>query len=349
MPRSSPAAAVRKDGRAAQGPRAAPPSIALLVIDTLRRDHLGAYGYERATTPGIDRWSRRGLVFDSAYTPVPFTAPAVMSLLTGLYPEHHRVRQVFQRLPPQSLTLPQYLKPSGYHTAAVVSNMVLTNEATGLAGRFDYFDDYVDEPVRWSGTRERPAFERTAERTTDAALAWLTKAKGLGRPLFIWVHCMDPHGPYTPPAQPFRHDKPVPFDPQRVPAYNRTPGVTDGAEIVDRYDGEIAHTDRAVARFIEAWEREPPGPERRGVDRGPRRDPHGARARAVVHARVQRLAGAGAGAADRGGGRHPQGRREEPVSLLDVVPTLLAIAGHRTPPLSTAGPCSLRPTPSASC
>jgi arylsulfatase A-like enzyme len=321
------------EGPVAPPTRAAPPSIALLVVDTLRRDHLGAYGYERATTPGIDRWSTRGLVFDSAYTPVPFTAPAVMSLLTGLYPEHHRVRMVFQRIPPQSLTLPQYLKQAGYHTAAVVSNMVLTDEATGLGGRFDYFDDYVDEPVRWSGTRERPAFERTAERTTDAALAWLGKAKALGRPLFIWVHYMDPHGPYTPPAQPFRHDKPVPMDPKRVPLYNRTPGVTDGAEVVDRYDGEIAHTDRAVARFIEAWERAV-APGRSVVvltaDHGETLMEPG-REQWFTHgfnvwqeqARVPLvLAGDGI----------PPGRRTEPVSLLDVVPTLLEVAGRRGAP-----------------
>jgi arylsulfatase A-like enzyme len=327
-------------GRAPEGPassaaspRPAPPSIALVVVDTLRRDHLGAYGYGRATTPGIDKWFAGGRVFDAAYTPVPFTAPAVMSLLTGMYPEHHRVRMVFQRLPPDRLALPQYLKPAGYHTAAVVSNMVLTDDATGLGSRFDYFDDYVDETVRWSGTRERPAFERTAERTTDAALAWLAKAKGLGKPLFVWVHYMDPHGPYTPPSEPFHHSRPIRIDPKRVPAYNRPPGLTDGGEMLDRYDGEIAHTDHAVARFLEAWEREV-GRDRSVVvftaDHGetlmePGRElwfTHGFNVW-QEQARVPLLM-AGAGVAP--------GRRPEPVSLLDVVPTLLRTAGMRAAP-----------------
>lgn len=320
-------------GKVQRAERPAAPHIALVVVDTLRRDHLGAYGYGRATTPAIDRWSERGLVFDTAYTPVPFTAPAVMSLLTGLYPEHHRVRMVFQRLPPEQITLPQYLKQAGYHTAAVVSNMVLTDEATGLGARFDYFDDFVDEPVRWSGTREKPAFERTAERTTDAAIAWLGKAKALGRPLFVWIHYMDPHGPYTPPAQPFRHDKPVPLDVKRVPPYNRMPGVTDGAEVVDRYDGEIAHTDRAVGRFLEAWGREL-DPRRSVVlltaDHGETLMEEG-REQWFTHgfnvwqeqALVPMvLAGEGVAA----------GRRADPVSLLDVVPTLLQVAGRRPPP-----------------
>jgi arylsulfatase len=306
--------------------------VALLVVDTLRRDHVGTYGYERATTPAIDRLFGKGLVFDAAYTPVPFTAPAVMSLLTGLYPEHHRVRMVFQRLPPERLTLSQYLKPAGYHTAAVVSNMVLTDEATGLGGRFDYFDDYVDEAVRWSGTRERPAFERTAEHTTDAALAWLAKAKGLGQPLFVWVHYMDPHGPYTPPSEPFKHTRPVPVDPQKVPLYNRPPGLTDGAEWVDRYDGEIASVDHAVARFLEGWEREV-GLSRSVViltaDHGetlmePSREQwftHGFNVW-EEQARVP-LMMMGAGI--------PEGRRAEPVSLLDIVPTVLTVAGQRQP------------------
>jgi arylsulfatase len=307
--------------------------MALLVVDTLRRDHVSAYGYGRATTPAIDRWFGRGLVFDAAYTPVPFTAPAVVSLLTGLYPENHRVRMVFQRVPPDRLTLPQYLKRAGYHTAAVVSNMVLTDEATGLGGRFDYFDDYVDEPVRWSGARDRPAFERTADRTTDAALAWLGKAKGLGKPLFVWVHYMDPHGPYTPPAQPFRHDRPVRIDPKRVPVYNRPPGLTDGAELVDRYDGEIAHIDRAVARFLEAWERDVGLSHSLVIltaDHGETLMEPG-REQWFTHgfnvweeqARVPLMV-AGAGLS--------QGRRAEPVSLLDVVPTLLAAAGLRAAP-----------------
>jgi arylsulfatase len=319
-------------GKDAPAARANGPHIALLVVDTLRRDHLGVYGYERPTSPGIDRWARGALVFDAAYTPVAFTAPAVMSLLTGLYPERHRVRMVFQRLPTASVTLPQYLKQAGYHTAAIVSNMVLTDEATGLGSRFDYFDDYVDQPVRWSGTRERPAFERTAERTTDAALAWLGKAKTLGKPLFVWVHYMDPHGPYTPPDRPFTHRRSVPIDPKRVPAYNRAPGVTDGGDFLDRYDGEIAYTDRAVTRFLEAWERAV-GPGQSVVvltaDHGETLMEPG-REQWFTHgfnvwqeqARVPlMLAGAGVSA----------GRRAEPASLLDVVPTLLQAAGRRAP------------------
>lgn len=228
------------------------PNVVLIVVDTLRPDHMSFYGYGRPTTPNLDRWFAKARVFDQAYAPISFTPPSVMSLLSGLYPMNHRVRMVFQKLPDRVPVISDYLKPLGYHTAAVISNMVLTQEATNLGTRFDYFDDYVDELVP-----VRKGYERNAGRTTDAALEWLQKARFLSSPHFVWLHYMDPHGPYAPPPEKpiaFDHETPLPIDIGRVPIYNRLGGIRDGRYYVDRYDEEIAYVDREIDRFLSAYQ-----------------------------------------------------------------------------------------------
>lgn len=232
------------------------PNILLVTVDTLRADHMSLYGYERPTTPQIDAFFSRSMVFETAYAPTSFTPPSVVTILSGQYPAAHRVRMVFQKLPAETRLLPDFLKALGYHTAAVVSNMVLTDEATGLGSHFDYYDDFVDQHVEI-----RNGYERDARRTTDAALDWIQRARSLESPHFAWVHYMDPHGPYRPPQdtfQTFDHPEPVPFNIERVPIYNRLDGITDGAYYVDRYDEEIAFADAEIGRFLAAYQREFP-------------------------------------------------------------------------------------------
>ncbi len=229
------------------------PNIVLIVVDTLRPDHMSFYNYHRPTTPHLDRWFANSRRFEQAYAPISFTPPSMMSLLSGLYPMKHRVRMVFQKLPDRVPIISDYLKPLGYHTAAVVSNMVLTQEATNLGTRFDYFDDYVDELVP-----VRKGYERNAGRTTDAAIEWLQKASALESPHFVWLHYMDPHGPYAPPPEKpiaFDHDTPQPIDIRRIPVYNQLDGNNDGLYYVDRYDEEIAYTDAEIGRFLDAYQR----------------------------------------------------------------------------------------------
>jgi arylsulfatase A-like enzyme len=333
-------------------PAAAPrrPDILLVVVDTWRADRFGLLGASRETTPALDARLRDGLVFEDATTPVPFTAPAVMSLLTGLYPEHHRVRMIFQKLDPGVPTLPQALSSLGYRTAAVVSNMVLTDEATGLGSRFGSYDDFVDEPVRWAGTRKRPDFERDARRTTDAALAWLAQAAARPEPRFLWLHYMDPHAPYTPPeefSKPFRHDRPQRVETSRVATASRLEGVTDGLEYVDRYDGEVAFADREIGRFLDAYDRV------LGLDRAVLlvTADHG---ETLMEPGRQRLFAHGFGVWQeqvrvplvlRAPGVAP-GRRTDPVSLLDVLPTVITRAGG-APPAGLDGRSLLAPAVSA--
>ena len=199
-----------------------PRDVVLITVDTMRADHLGIYGYPRATTPNLERWfSEDGRVQMRSYSAEAATTPSVVSLLTGLVPQQHRVRQLVQLVPHDLDLLPDML-PDGWQTAGFVSNMMLTSEASGLGQHFDHYDDFVDERERYRAD----TFERNAARTTQAVLDWMQgegtrkpgPAKGgatprdKNRPLFLWVHYMDPHGPYHAPddwKRTFRHDSPV--------------------------------------------------------------------------------------------------------------------------------------------
>jgi arylsulfatase A-like enzyme len=240
------------DKQATPGQQAARPNVVLISVDTLRPDHLSLYGYPRKTSPFIDEFFRDGEIWENVYAAEASTAPSIASILTGRMPQRHGVRLFYQRLGAEIPTLADLLGEHGYETAAIVSNVVLTAEAMGLDERFDHYDDFVDE-------REgaRPIWERRASRTTDAALAWLSDHADSVRPLFLWVHYIDPHGPYHAPE-----DKPVEYnhegrreiDPSRIPRYTRLaddPG--DALLYIDRYDEEIAYTDREIGRLLDAW------------------------------------------------------------------------------------------------
>ena len=191
------------------------PSILLITIDTLRPDALG-WVAGRNTTPAIDRLAREGVRFRAAVSPVPLTGPAHASLLTGLLPRRHGVRDHGQVLGPAIPTLAERLRVRGYSTAAFVSGYPL-QRFLGLDRGFDVYDDTL--PHGSEGWLERKATE-----TTAAAAAWLRTAR---RPFFAWVHYYDAHDPYEPP-RPFW--KPGPR----------------GA-----YDGEVAYVDDAIGRLRE--------------------------------------------------------------------------------------------------
>ena len=230
------------------------PSLLLISVDTLRADHMSIYGYPRRTTPQIEEWFGDAQIFETAYSTAASTGPSVVSSLTGMLPQHHGVRLLYQKIPPDIVTVADLLGDAGYQTAAVVSNMVLTAEAIGLDRRFEHYDDFVDEPES-----ERLVYERNASRTTDAAISWLVTGLDRERPAFLWAHYIDPHGPYLPPKNKpaeFDHETPIPIDAENsVYAYQRIGGGSDGAEYVDLYDEEIAYMDREVGRLLSAYDR----------------------------------------------------------------------------------------------
>ena len=229
-----------------------PPDVLLITVDTLRADHVGPYGYPRETTPNLSRRFADGAVYLRSYSTESSTSPSVVSFLSGLLPQEHRVRLLYQ-LMPEDVALATDLLPAGYQKAAFVSNVVLTDEALGIADRFDHYDDFVDEKEP-----RRLVFERNARRTSDAVVEWLEQGYDPRRPLFLWVHYIDPHGPYQPPGDnpfEFRSEQPQPINNLRVPNYTRVPGVEDGNYYVDRYDEEIAYADAQIERVFAAYER----------------------------------------------------------------------------------------------
>jgi len=223
------------------------PNVIFLTVDTLRADHLKSYGYARDTMPAIDAFMDTALVFDNAVVPRGSTRPSYTSMLTGLYPFHHGVRNNNIVANEELLTLPEILRDNGYFTAGFVSNFILLGEFSGLDQGFDLYDDYLAEREG-----ERETYERTAPRTLQAILDWLDS--GPPEPFFLFTNFIDPHGPYRPPASYralFRSQGSRILRPDEVPAYQSYEGSLDFFDYVDRYDAEIRYTDAALGLLIE--------------------------------------------------------------------------------------------------
>ena len=167
------------------------PSILLITIDTLRADHLGCYGYPGKTSPNIDAIAAQAVRFANAYTPAPITLPAHASILSGLYPANHGMRDNAHFPILKKQMLQQLLEAKGYQTAAFVSGAPLAADF-GLSDGFDLYDD------------EFTGAERRADETTERVLRWIASAK---QPYFLWIHYFDPHAEYDPPSA-FRRDSP---------------------------------------------------------------------------------------------------------------------------------------------
>src|SRR3954464_3688355 len=162
-------------------PAAAPRNLILITIDTLRADHVGAYGAATAATPTLDALARGGARFDQVQTAVPLTGPAHATILTGQYPPTHGVRgNVVFTLGATYPTLATRLKRRGYQTAAFVGAYPVA-AAFGFNQGFDTFD----EEFRESGPLDAGA-ERRANEVADASLRWLEGRRD--DPFFAWLH-----------------------------------------------------------------------------------------------------------------------------------------------------------------
>jgi len=237
-----------------------PPRLLLLIsVDTLRADHLGAFGSELGLTPHLDALARESLAFENAWAAAPLTLPSIATLFTGRYPEELGIRSNESRLPEEVPTLASDLRARGWRTAAVISNFVL-REASGLARGFDRYDDTLP---RHEAVRRWP--ERLARDATDAALG-LLDACAADR-CFVWVHYQDPHGPYDPPpglrerqlarageARDAQRRLPVGEDQAglgALPAYQFLAGRHDVAFYRAGYRGEVEYVDAEIGRLLE--------------------------------------------------------------------------------------------------
>ena len=281
----------------------------LVSIDTLRADHLPAYGYAAGATPHLDRLAREGMLFESVYSPVPMTLPAHASLFTGLLPPRHAVRDnIGFTLGPGARTLAERFKAGGFATGAAVSAWVLRAQ-TGIARGFDAFDDHMEIE---GGAESLGSVQRDGAAAVASLGRWI-EAQG-GKRYFAFLHLYEPHTPWTPPAAHARFAHP--------------------------YDGDVAYADELVGRFLEPLRKS--GALDRAIlavtsDHGEGLGDHGEEEhgmflyREAVHVPlILRLPG-GARAGTRVTGT---------AALVDVAPTLLELAGL---PADGMDGASLRP------
>jgi arylsulfatase A-like enzyme len=300
------AACSRRPENAGQPPR---PNILLVTIDTFRADRLGT-----GVAPALDRLAASALQFTSARATVPLTLPSHTTILTGLLPPEHGVRENgIDALGDAHQTTARLLKSAGYQTAAFVGAFVL-DRRFGLAQGFDTYDDQIP---RDANATERLEAERPAAAVVDRALAWLERSANpqalRPKPFFAWIHLYDPHAPYDPPREFIRATSLEP----RAPSNEQ------------RYEGEIRYADAQILRVFE-WLNAHALRDRTLVvvagDHGEGLGEHGERTHGMLlydsTLRVPLIVSApGASAA----------RRDEPVSLADIAPTIVRAAGVAVP------------------
>jgi arylsulfatase A-like enzyme len=278
------------DADRASRERGADVNVLLVMIDTLRADHLSIYGYERETSPEIDAWAReRGVVFDNAMSHAPWTKPATAALLTALYPSTTRMGSEGSGLPPSAEPLAEILSRNGYRTAFFTANQYLT-PVFGFDQGVDYFFGenpphmrqlvlghvlHMAKPLhpvvratydglerverRFTGFEKLPTKKVRAETVTRAFWRWLDDTED--DRFFAYVHYVDPHSPYQPGA---------PFDRMFMPDHIEVPmdsgaggwqgmrrqgADDDGLEqLLALYDGEIRYLDGWIGDVIEDLE-----------------------------------------------------------------------------------------------
>jgi len=219
----------------------------LIAVDTLRADHVGCYGYDRPTTPNIDRLAADALRYERAYAQAPWTTPSLGSLLSSSYPSALGIQHEASRLPSDALLLPEVLRDAGWTAGAVVSHSFCSSR-WGFDRGFDSFDE--------SEVRGQRAV--TSPGVTDRALDFLDRHGA--EPFFLFVHYFDPHfaliehegfafrdaaEPYSGPVR-----SPVPF----LVFGRKDQEVTsaDAREMRRIYDSEIALTDHHIGRLLDA-------------------------------------------------------------------------------------------------
>ncbi len=284
-------------------------AIILISVDTLRSDHLPAYGYRKVDTPHFDSLRRDSVLFRRAYAHIPLTLPSHATIFTGLLPADNGVRDnAGFRLPPQATTVAAILERHGFATGAAVSAYSLRS-STGINRGFDAWDEKFDTR---SGSQVMGEVQRSGDKTIEVAKEWI-RAHQSG-PFFFFLHLYEPHSPYDPP-EPYRSRYPL------------------------LYDGEIARADELIGDFLQFLHNQRIYDEAAIIflsDHGEGLNDHGEDEHGILLYRealqvplILKL---------------PRGTAkglsvETPAQLIDVFPTLLELAG--TSEKTTSGATSL--------
>jgi len=233
-----------------------PARVFLIVVDTLRADHLGTYGYPRATSPFLDSLAAEGIVFDRAIAQWPKTGASMASMFTGRYPQTTSLtHRAAIRLPGEYETLAELFHDSGYTTLAVIGNAVLSSELGWNQG----FDEFVEPwklekvppktPLQWRKVL-------SGERITAAGIR-LLEAHLEDPKLFVWLHYLEPHTPYVQPEgveNPFLGD-PYYTGERKIGSWFPRQEILDGRQELDyyiaQYDANILLVDRAIRSFLD--------------------------------------------------------------------------------------------------
>ncbi|MEM7582829.1 MAG: sulfatase-like hydrolase/transferase [Acidobacteriota bacterium] len=290
--------------------RERPWNVVLFTFDTTRADFIGCYGKASARTPNLDGLASEGYLFEYAYASNPVTQAAHSTILTGVYPMVHGVRDnTFFHLPEARQTLAEMLGEAGYDTGAAIGGFPLTEEF-GTAQGFDFYDDdLVASRSDFRGLPGRRRFntwydERPAGHVNDAILPWL-RERG-GKPFFAWLHYWDPHEPHI-----------------ALPPYNQLFAH-------DPYQGEIAYADESLGALLR--ELDELGELERTLivmtaDHGEGRNEH----REVTHAFLAYDTTIHVPLIVKVPGREGGRRIPERVGTVDIVPTILDLLGLEGP------------------
>jgi arylsulfatase A-like enzyme len=235
--------------------RRPPRQVVLITIDTLRADHVGTSRYGARLTPALDRLAADAVRYSDVLANASTTLTSHVSMLTGLYPWHHRVISNRHALAEAVPWLPEALRARGFATAAVVSSITL-DAHTGLARGFDLYDDRFDA----AEVNRANQLVKTPAETTRVTLSWLSDHAR--RDFFLWVHYLPPHGPYTPPEEFLRDMRrsesaqrlPIGldnWDAGAIPRYQRLDGERDPEAYRRAYAGHVRYVDHHVGRLLD--------------------------------------------------------------------------------------------------
>jgi arylsulfatase A-like enzyme len=329
-------------------PGKAPQVVVLMQGDTLRTDHLDAYGYERKTAPTLTRLAQEGQLFLNAITQTSWTKAATPSIHASLYPTTHGVHAIPDRLPASVTTIAEAYRAAGYATLSY-SSVAFTGQLTNLHQGFEEVHE-----VESSIGRAGPKGAKTSREYVDRLTAWIDEHPDI--PLFVYLHVFDPHSPYEPnppydtmwadPAQRDAYQQHLDGLKKFVAdAFLAGRGMATREELVkggvdpeaflrfskDWYDGSIRGMDAELARLVERLEEK--GLRERSLiaffaDHGEEFHDHGRMWHGhTVYGEMIRVP-----LVLWGPGRIPSGGRvEETVELIDVMPTLLQATGLAVP------------------